>query len=265
MPDATDCNTSLLSTNTCIRVGLFGLGRAGSEVAGQFANDAQITLRWIIKSSESEPRRHVPANCPIWTKHQMDIAHLLSEYPVDFIVDFSGPDACLDYAHIAASKNIGIISAVSAYKPKHLTILKSAGKKSAVMHSPNITLGINFIMIAGKILRKLAPHAGVEIVEEHFKDKSEVSGTAIRLAKALDIDASKQVNSIRVGGIVGRHEIIFGFPFQTIRLIHDSISRAAFGQGALFALKHLVGRPPGFYTMEQLVSEVFSEALEEAI
>lgn len=265
MPDATDCNTSLPPINPCIRVGLFGLGRAGSEVAGQFANDTQITLCWIIKNSESEPRPHVPANCPIWTKHQMDIAHLLSEYPVDFIVDFSGPDACLDYAHIAASKNIGIISAVSAYKPKHLTILKSAGKKSAVMHSPNITLGINFIMIAGKILRKLAPHAGVEIVEEHFKDKSEVSGTAIRLAKALDIDARKQVNSIRVGGIVGRHEIIFGFPFQTIRLIHDSISRAAFGQGALFALKHLAGRPPGFYTMEQLVSEAFSEALEEAI
>lgn len=268
MPDSTDSNTispKAAPDIPSIRVGLFGLGRAGSEVAGQLARDPQIALRWIIKNSESEPRVHVPTNCHIWSRQQMDTAHLLSEHPVDFIVDFSGPDACLDYAPVAASKNIGIISAVSAYKPKHLTLLRKAGKHSVVMHSPNITLGINFIMIAGKILRKLAPHAGVEIVEEHFKDKIEVSGTAIRLAKALDIDARKQVNSIRVGGIVGRHEIIFGFPFQTIRLIHDSISRAAFGQGALFALKQLAGRAPGFYTMEQLVTEAFSEALKEAI
>jgi 4-hydroxy-tetrahydrodipicolinate reductase len=64
-----------------------------------------------------------------------------------------------------------------------------------------------------------------------------------------------------VGGIVGRHEIIFGFPNQTLRLTHDSISRAAFGQGALYAIKNLYERPAGFYTMEQLVSEGFSAAL----
>lgn len=246
-----------------IRVGLLGYGRAGKEVAGQLLDDPAVQLQWIVRDAAGESV-HPGSTVPILSRQLTDIAHITTEYPVDFVVDFSLPDACLSYAKVLAEKSIGIISAVSSYQAHHLDILKTAGKATVVMHSPNITLGINFIMIAGSVLRKLAPHAGVEIVEEHFKDKNEVSGTAIRLAKALNLDPEEKVNSIRVGGIVGRHEIIFGFPFQTIRLIHDSISRAAFGQGALFAIKQLQGKPPGFYTMEQLVSEAFSAALKEA-
>ncbi len=249
---------------TAIRVGLMGYGRAGREVAGQLLSDPVVQLQWIVKRSAGEST-HPGSNVPVLGGDQLDIARLIGEKPVDFVVDFSLPDACLGYAKTLAKKGIGIISAVSAYQARHLNVLKQAGQTTVVMHSPNITLGINFIMIAGKILRKLAPHAGVEIVEEHFKDKTEVSGTAIRLAQALGLEPAKKINSIRVGGIVGRHEVIFGFPFQTIRLIHDSISRAAFGQGALFALKQLQGKSPGFYTMEQLVSEAFSVALKEAI
>jgi 4-hydroxy-tetrahydrodipicolinate reductase len=58
-----------------------------------------------------------------------------------------------------------------------------------------------------------------------------------------------------VGGIVGKHEIVFGLPHQTIRLTHESISRAAFGQGAIFAAKWLVDKEPGLYSMEQIVAD----------
>jgi len=98
------------------------------------------------------------------------------------------------------------------------------------------------------------------MIEVHFHDKKEVSGTAIGFAELLDWDANKHVNAIGLGGIVDRHEIIFGFPNQTIRLTHDSISRAAFGQGVLYAIKNLIGKPKGFYTMEQLVPEGFATA-----
>lgn len=244
-----------------IRIGLFGFGKAGREVAGQLLEDGAVELCWVVRGSiANDPS--LPASLPVYAADSLQLEALLERHPVDFIVDFSGAEACLAYAPIAATRGVGIISAVSAYQPHHLACLRKASEKTAVLYSPNITLGINFIIIAGKILRKLAPHAGVEVVEEHFSDKKEVSGTAIRIAELLGLDPEKQVNSVRVGGIVGRHEIIFGFPYQTIRLIHDSISRAAFGQGALYAIKHLHGRPSGFYTMEHLVSEGFSAALE---
>lgn len=247
--------------NNTIKIGMFGLGKAGKEVAEQFLNDPAVKLCWIVRGSNTPLTEHLSEDITVYISPELDLAKLIKDKPVDFIVDFSSADACLGYADILAAHKIGIISAVSAYQEHHLNCLREASKKTVVLYSPNITLGINFIIIAGKILRKLAPHAGVEVIEEHFHNKKEVSGTAIRIAELLGLDPKKHVNSIRVGGIVGRHEIIFGFPNQTLRLTHDSISRAAFGQGALYAIKNLYRRPEGFYTMEQLVSEGFSAAL----
>lgn len=248
------------SPSTPIRIGLLGLGKVGKEVARQLLADQSIELCWIARGSAVADHTAYEG-VPIYRSDAAVLQDLLDVRPVDFVVDFSRPDSCLCYARLVAERGIGIISAVSAYQKAHLDCLKKASHKTSVLYSPNITLGINFVIIASKILQKLAPHAGIEVIEEHFKDKPEVSGTAIRIAELLGLDPARHVNSIRVGGIVGRHEIIFGFPNQTIRLVHDSISRAAFGQGALFAVKQLYGRPPGFYTMEQIVSEGFSAAL----
>ena len=66
------------------------------------------------------------------------------------------------------------------------------------------------------------------------------------------------MNSIRVGGIVGRHEVVFGFPNQTIRIVHESINRAAFAKGAIHAVKWLVKKERGMYTMEQVMSSDFT-------
>jgi 4-hydroxy-tetrahydrodipicolinate reductase len=115
-------------------------------------------------------------------------------------------------------------------------------------------LGINFLIAASKVLQKIAPQADIEIVEEHFRDKKDVSGTALRIAEDLNLDKDNCVNSVRVGGIIGRHEVIFGLPHQTIRLIHESLSRAAFGQGAIYAAKWLMKKKKGIYTMEQALA-----------
>jgi 4-hydroxy-tetrahydrodipicolinate reductase len=80
----------------------------------------------------------------------------------------------------------------------------------------------------------------------------------------LDLQSS-DIKSIRAGGIIGVHEIIFGFPFQTVRLKHESISREAFGNGAKFAVEELVKRENGMYTMEQLLGPYFIESNKQYI
>jgi 4-hydroxy-tetrahydrodipicolinate reductase len=64
-----------------------------------------------------------------------------------------------------------------------------------------------------------------------------------------------------VGGIVGKHEIIFGLPNQTIRLVHESINRGAFGQGAIFASKWLINAPIGMYSMENIIVDMFKRSI----
>ena len=95
------------------------------------------------------------------------------------------------------------------------------------------------------------------VVEEHFRTKKEVSGTAKKIAHALSLE-EELIKSIRAGGIIGRHEVIFGFPYQTVRLIHEAISREAFGSEALFAAQNLIGKPKGLYSMEDILVPYFN-------
>jgi 4-hydroxy-tetrahydrodipicolinate reductase len=134
--------------------------------------------------------------------------------------------------------------------------LKDLSKTGVVFWSPNITLGVNYLLFASRYLKKIAPWADIEIVEEHFKDKKGMSGTAIKIADALDISKS-EIKTIRAGGIVGKHEVIFGFPYQTVRLIHESISREAFGNGALFVATNLVGKQKGLYNFDDILLPYF--------
>ena len=242
-----------------IRIGTFGFGKTGAVVANEIIKDPECDLKWVIrksKSSEGEFASRLQGfDCDQGKIHSIgsiDPAVFFKENYVDVIIDFSASSAVDIYKH-AARYGTRIVSAISKYEKKQLEQLKALGNMVPVLYSPNITLGINFLIEVSKVLQKIVPHADIEIIEEHFKGKPDVSGTALRIAQDLGLDREKHVNSIRVGGIVGKHEVIFGLPNQTIRIVHESINRAAFGQGAIYAAKWLMGKTKGIYTMEEAV------------
>lgn len=245
-----------------VRIGLFGFGKTGKMIASEFLNDSQFVLAWVVRNSREDHGKYASRllgyeydEGEIFSTEDVN-DDFFSERTVDALVDFSDANGVYLYGG-AAQQGIHIVSAISKYEQEELDLLQSYAKYTAVLYSPNITLGINVLMVAAQILQKIVPHADIEIVEEHYKGKAEVSGTAQKIANALDLDVEEHLNSVRVGGIVGHHEIIFGLPNQIIRLSHESISRAAFGQGAIFAVKHLIDQPPGMYTMETIISEMF--------
>jgi 4-hydroxy-tetrahydrodipicolinate reductase len=248
-----------------MKVGLLGFGRAGKAVATVLLQSEETDLCWVIRKTKVLQHRSVPEFLGIkhdnqgliFPKDEWTPEELFNKHPVDVIIDFSSADAILFYGKEAAKRSIAIVTAISAYPAETVTLIKNLSRKTRVLWSPNITIGINFLMLAGKILKTIAPYTDVEGIEEHFKNKKEVSGTAIRISEALSLSDS-DIKSVRAGGIVGKHEIIFGFPYQTVRLIHESIQREAFGDGALFAAKSLVNRKKGFYSMENLLIPYFN-------
>jgi len=247
-----------------MRVGLFGFGRAGKPIAKILLQDADVYLSWVIRKSNVLRHRSVPeflgvqSSEPgyIFSLDEWTPQELLDKHPVDVIIDFSSIKAISYYGEEAAKRNIAIISAISNYPRGTIKFIRNLASQTRVLWSPNITLGINFLILAAKILKTIAPYTDVEIIEEHFKSKNDVSGTAKKIAKALKLSEDK-IKSIRAGGIVGKHEVIFGFPYQTIRLTHESITREAFGNGALFAAKSLVDKEKGLYSMEDLLIPFF--------
>lgn len=244
-----------------IRVGLIGYGKAGKAVANVLGTDPRFDLRWIARRSACTERlTHPDTATPIIGIEQQSFDELFDRHPVDAVVDFSTPEALHAYGEALRKRGIMLVSAISAYSESDLDYARSLGRDTRVLCSPNITLGINFLIVAAKLLRKAAPFADVEIVEQHFRDKPEISGTARKIAETLEVDA-EQITSLRFGGIVGHHEVIFGFPHQTVRLIHDSIRREAFGTGAAFALDQLVNCENGFYTFDDLLMRVMRAEL----
>lgn len=244
-----------------IRVGLMGYGKAGQAVADVFHADPRYELCWITRRSTSGTGETHPGTAvPVVGLDKTPMGGLLDTHPVDAIIDFSTPEAVLSYGDEVRQRQLMLISAISAYTPEQLDYARALGQSTRVLCSPNMTVGINFLILAAKLLRTIAPFADVEILEQHFRDKPEVSGTARKIADSLDVDEDR-ITSLRLGGIIGHHEVIFGFPYQTVRLIHNSIERKAFGTGAAFALGELVKCDPGFYTFDDMMMKLVRSQL----
>lgn len=253
-----------------MRVGLIGFGKTGKAVANVVLQNREFRLDWALRRSVLLDHRSVPeflgiqSDEPglIYSTATITVEELLEKHPVDILIDFSSSQALHEYRRLAADRKIKIISAISHYGPKEIELLHELSRDTVVFWSPNITLGVNYLLFAAKFLKKIAPWVDIEIIEEHFKGKEGVSGTAIRIAQALDLEKS-EINSVRAGGIVGKHEIIFGFPYQTVRLIHESISREAFGNGVLFVAENLANKKKGLYNFEDLLLPYFSPMAKE--
>jgi 4-hydroxy-tetrahydrodipicolinate reductase len=239
-----------------LKIGLIGYGKAGQAVANVLQADPDLELCWIARRT-NQPPFDEPAcsGIPVIGLNETSIGNWLDAHPVDALVDFSGPETVHLYGEEVRRRRLMLVTAISAYSDSDLVYIRSLGEEARVMSSPNITLGINFLILAARLLREIAPNADIAILEEHFRDKPEVSGTARKIAESLDIQDAN-ITSLRLGGIVGHHEVVFGFPYQTVRLSHDSIRREAFGTGVAFALRDLAARTePGYFSFEDLLMQ----------
>lgn len=192
----------------------------------------------------------------------------------DCIVDFSNHACTAELTSFAAQKGLPLIIATTGQTEDELQMIKEASEKIPVFIASNFSLGI---AILAELARKVAaamPEAEIEIIEKHHDRKMDApSGTALTLAKVMsdarggvDIVTGRSgfgkrtpeeigISSVRMGNIVGEHEIMIGTPNQTITLKHEAHDRALFAEGALAAADFLVGKGPGLYGMEDLVGE----------
>ncbi len=250
-----------------MRVGLVGFGRTGRAVASVLLRQPDVELAWVVRRSQPSGCRSAgsilgvesPDPATVFGIGECSAADLFAEERVDAVIDFSSPRGIDYYAPAAAELGVSMVCAVSSFGRDVSKSFELWGRTTRALCSPNITVGINFMLLAAKALKAIAPESDVEIVEEHFRNKTETSGTALRLARTLEVDAA-QVKSLRAGTIVGNHEVLFGLEDQVVRIRHESLSREAFGNGALFAARELQSRPNGVYQMEDLLLPYFTAA-----
>lgn len=192
----------------------------------------------------------------------------------DIIIDFSnhlGTNDLLDYA---VKNNIPTVVATTGHTPEELALIEEAGKKIAVFHSANMSLGVALLCELAVKAAATMPDADIEIVETHHNRKLDApSGTALMIANAIKSVREKAqyvfgregmakrekneigVHAVRRGNIVGIHEVLVSTDSQTITLKHEAHSRALFAEGAVSAAEFILGKPAGLYNMNSIVTE----------
>ncbi len=193
---------------------------------------------------------------------------------IDCIVDFSHHTATRALLDFAVRNKIPVVVATTGHTDDELTLIHEAAEKIPVFYSGNMSLGIALLVELAKITALSMPEAEIEIIEKHHNRKVDApSGTALMLANAIcDVrpDAYTHmgrtghgkrtfeeigIHSIRMGNIVGEHEVIIGTQNQTITLKHEAHDRALFAEGALAAAAFLVTCVPGLYNMQSIVGD----------
>ena len=198
----------------------------------------------------------------------------LAEYTghADAVIDFSNHAGAKELADYCVSRKLPLVAATTGYTPEELALLEQAAETVPVFQSFNMSIGVALLARLVKQAAAVFGGADVEIIEAHHNRKADApSGTALMLADAVKSQRPDSeyvfgrsgqhkrqpneigIHAIRMGNVVGEHEVIFGTDSQTITLKHQAHDRALFAEGALTAARFVVDQKPGFYHMDDLL------------
>lgn len=211
-----------------IRVGVHGFGRMGRLVAEVIARAPDLTLAWSCG-------RNLP-----------------DSLDCDVIVDFSSPTAL---AHLAAITPAPIVSGTTGGPLPACAV--------PLLHAANFSLGVAVLAKLVAQARRALPDFDVELVELHHRHKADApSGTALRLVgpdvvnghHGLRQPGTVGVHAVRGGDIIGEHTVYLCGPGERLALAHIATDRSVFAEGAVRCARWIVGKPPGRYTLEDVLS-----------
>jgi len=258
-----------------IRLAIAGAtGRTGRRVVQQAAGDERFELIAAL-SIPDDPlcggRARVDGT-------EVPVTSTLCDR-CDVLIDFTLPTGTMHWLDHCLEHATPMVCGVTGHTDEQSARIRQAGETIPILHASNFSIGINLLAgLVGKVAAELGTAYDVEIVETHHKRKVDSpSGTALTLVDAIlaKTERSREdnviwgrqgktgqrpagqigVHAVRMGDIVGRHEIHFSGSGETITLRHEAHSRDAFAAGALRGAAWIVGKPASIYTMRDVIAE----------
>ncbi len=253
-------------------------GRMGRRVVALAAEDPAFRLVAAIEQPNHSAIGQDAGQLAGLGDAQVPVA---SPWPdaVDVVIDFSLPEAVESVLEHSLHAEAALVMATTGLTDQHHAQLRAASEKIAIVWAPSMSLAVNLTMrLAEQTTRALKDLAGgvdVEIIERHHRFKEDApSGTALKFGELIDAafqadsqpTAVKHVHgregktgartrheigyhAIRTGDNPGEHTIVFGMLGETIELKVAASNRDCYASGALAAAKWLRDKPPGLYSM----------------
>ncbi len=260
--------------NDKLRICLIGIGRTGQEIARTIMDQDDLELVMAVCKSKSDKLGKTVNDLLHLNQYEVPITSVedlednILKYNPDVAIDFSSPTATLNNVHTLSKLKIPVVIGTTGFSEDDAQQLIALSEKyqSGIIHAPNITQGVNVLMMLTNLATSILESYDCEIVESHFKEKKDApSGTAKKIAlEALkgqsffdteinhDDYTQIPIHAIRAGGIIGSHKVVLAGQHDKLEITHESFSRTAFALGAIRACKYVVGKK-GFYTMRDVL------------
>jgi 4-hydroxy-tetrahydrodipicolinate reductase len=205
-----------------------------------------------------------------------DIAALAQA--ADVVVDFT--HASTVAGHAAALQNAGTpwVLGTTGYGEADAEAILAASRTIPVIAAPNFSAGVILLLATAERLAAAlpAPAYDAEILEMHHRQKVDApSGTALALGRAVAAGRGQALEDVMVtvrsghtgprgeqeigfatlrgGQIAGSHTLMFTAADEQLAITHHAFDRAVFATGAIRAALWLVGKPPGLYSMRDVL------------
>jgi|CXWL01.1.fsa_nt_gi 4-hydroxy-tetrahydrodipicolinate reductase len=206
----------------------------------------------------------------------------------DVLLDVSMPLGTTAWLNFCEHRDIPLVIGVTGHSENQMTRIREAAHQIPIVFAANFSIGLNAILdMLQPLVRRLGDGFDVEIVETHHRNKVDApSGTALAIVEELQraceprddqkpsvvfgrhgkvgprSDQEIAVHAVRMGDMVGQHEIHLSGPGETITIKHTAHSRDAFAAGALRAAQWIVRQGAGFYTMRDVLKHANAETLK---
>ena len=207
----------------------------------------------VLDLATSDPNIEIVAQCDLGDSIEAPMKNC------DVIVDFSHAQAIDEICRAALQHSKALVIGTTGHSQEQRRTIEEAARSLPIVFASNFSVGVNVLFwLTRKAAELLGRDFNPQIIETHHKMKKDApSGTAKTLAELLKAAQKIQneipIQSIREGEVVGEHTVIFTGPSERLELTHRAASREIFALGALRAAHWIMGRPPGLYSMQDVL------------
>ena len=196
----------------------------------------------------------------------------LGHVDADVVIDFSHHSAISDVLAYCKAIGAAVVVGTTAHTEEEKAQIFAAAEEIPVFYSGNVSVGIAVLCRLAKTAVSFFPDADIEIVEVHHTRKVDApSGTAHMIFNAIkevrpnayencgragEGKRTKDeigISALRMGNVVGVHEVHIVTPTQSLTLKHEAITRGMLADGAVDAARFMEGKPMVFYNLENIL------------
>lgn len=235
-----------------------GMGRMGSLCAREFLADNHS----VVIVDPMAPMKH---DEPM----EMHRSFETVKGGVDCVLDVSSPGGVVASTAAAIAWKCPLVVGTTGIKQDAVQAVRTASKTVPVLVASNLSLGVLVLNRVARMAAQMLADYDIEIVEGHHRYKADApSGTALSLAKTLEDVTGREaifnrigkrqaneigISSVRGGGLVGEHQVLFLGDSDSLSITHCAYDRQVLAKGAVFFTKLLITKKSGMWSVEDLV------------